>query len=448
MEKHYDLIVIGSGVASSGAMTCSQTGWQVAVIDDQPFGGTCALRGCDPKKVLVGVTEYLEGISHLQDSGIVGNVSINWEELMRFKETFTDGVPEITEKSYNDLGIDTYQGRSSFINKETVQVNDDKLTGNHFLIATGASPIPLPIKGKEHLKSSDDFLNLAKLPEKIIFVGGDYISFEFAHGAHRSGADVQILHRSGEPLKEFDKGLVEQLTAHSIKQGIDVELNTEVKEIRQTDSGYLVIGEQNGETKEYEADIVFHGAGRGPNIEALELENAGITASKKGIEVNEYLQSTTNPNVYAAGDVAASGGRPLTPVAGRESEIVSANLLEGNHRTTGGYVMPSIAFTLPKLASVGLSVQQAEEQGVNYEVKQFDMTSWYAYKRTNEPVASVKIVIDKEKNQVIGAHLLSKDADELINHFATAIQFNMPISGLKNMLYGYPTSASNISSML
>lgn len=448
MAKQYDLIVIGSGVASSGALACRQAGWEVAVIDDQPFGGTCALRGCDPKKVLVGVTEYIKGIQHLKGSGISGNVEIDWKELMQFKESFTEDVPEMTEKNYHDQGIDTYQGRARFTGKDTIQVNDETLAGKHFLIATGASPVSLPIEGKQYLKSSDDFLNLEELPEKIIFVGGGYISFEFAHVARRSGADVQILHRSDQPLKEFDKDLVDQLTEYSIKDGIQVELNTDVQEIKQTGTGYVVIGEQNGETKEFVADMVFHGAGRGPNIEALGLEKANVAASKKGIEVNEFLQSTTNPNVYAAGDVAASGGRPLTPVAGMESEIVSANLLQGNHRTSGGYVMPSIAFTLPKLASVGLSEQEADEKGMDYETNEIDMTSWYAYKRTNQPIASAKLIIDKEKNHLLGAHLLSGDADELINHFATAIQFKLPIAKLKEMLYGYPTSASNISSML
>lgn len=449
MDNQYDLVVIGSGSGGAGTATaCKKAGWNVAVIDDQPFGGTCALRGCDPKKVLVGLTEYIENVQHLKGHGLSGDIQINWEELMKFKRTFTDDTPEMIEENFSKQGIDTYHGHARFLNRTSVQINDTVLSSKHFLLATGASPAKLPIQGNQHLMTSDDFLELNHLPENIVFAGGGYISFEFAHIARRSGANVQILHRSDRPLKEFDKELVDKLLSYSKEIGINIELNTDVKEIKQTTDGYIVIGEQNGKTKEFTADAVFHGAGRSPNTDGLDLDKAGILAGKRGIEVNEFLQSTGNPAVYAAGDAAASGGRPLTPVAGWESEIVTANLLEGNHRSTGGRVMPSIAFTLPKLASVGLSEQEAKEKGISHIVNNLDMTNWYAYKRTNQPLAHAKIIIDQEKELVVGAHLLSADADELINHFATAIQFKLPLSDLKKMLFGYPTSASNISSML
>ncbi|MFD1036932.1 dihydrolipoyl dehydrogenase family protein [Virgibacillus byunsanensis] len=449
MVKEYDLIVIGSGTAGSiTAAKCNKSGWKVAIIDERPFGGTCALRGCDPKKVLVGITEYLDGAQRLKGSGINGDVHINWNELIQYKKGFTDDFPEIKEKGLNKQGIDTYHGHAKFIDENKLEVGKSTVKGSHILIATGASPAKLPIKGSEHFTYSDDFLEIDELPKNILFVGGGYISFEFAHIAKRAGANVQILHRGERPLEAFDKDLVEHLTDYTEKMGVHLHFETEVKEIIKKDKGYSVIGKQGKKTVEFETDMVIHGAGRTPNIDSMDLEKAGIHADKKGIVVNEFLQSTSNQNVYAAGDVAATQGKPLTPVAGMESHIVSSNLLKGNHRSMGDQVMPSSVFTLPKLASVGLSEEEASKKDINYSVNSIDTTKWFTYKRTNQSVAFAKVLIDKESDRVIGTHLLSNEADELINHFATAIQFNLSTKDLKKMLYAYPTAASDISYML
>ncbi|MRH43456.1 NAD(P)/FAD-dependent oxidoreductase [Aquibacillus halophilus] len=449
MEKEYDLIVIGSGTGGSvAASKCNQAGWKVAMIDELPFGGTCALRGCDPKKVLVGVSEYLDGAQRLNGHGINGEVTINWSDLMQFKKTFTASVPEMKEKGLNDQGIDTYHGRAKFIDEDKLQLNDTTLKGNYILIATGASPAKLPIDGSEHLTYSDDFLELEQLPNHIVFVGGGYISFEFAHIATRAGAKVQLLHRGDQPLKAFDSDLVNKLVDYSEELGIDIQLKTEVKEIRKTNNGYLVVAKQGNKTLEFETDMVVHGAGRTPNIDSLNLDKAGITASNKGIEVNEFLQSTSNPKIYAAGDVAATNGKALTPVAGTESHTVSSNLRKGNHRSIEEQVMPTNVFTLPKLASVGLTEEEASTKVSNYTVNAIDTTNWFTYKRTNQPVTFAKVIIDQENDKVIGAHFLSNEADELINHFATAIQFNLATKDLKKMLFAYPTVASDIAHLI
>ncbi|PTL39074.1 dihydrolipoyl dehydrogenase family protein [Alkalicoccus saliphilus] len=449
MMKDYDLIVIGSGTAGSvTAMKCNKAGWKVAMVDELPFGGTCALRGCDPKKVLVGITEYIDGVQRLQNAGVKGAVQIHWNELMQFKKTFTDNVPDRRNKNLQKQGIDTYHGHASFIEQNKLQVNQETLKGTYILIAVGASPVKLPIKGSEYFTYSDEFLELEELPKNLLFIGGGYISFEFAHLARRSGANVQILHRGARPLKEFDKDLVNKLVDYSRGIGIDLHLQTEVKEIQKTTTGYRVIGNQGKETKEFKADLIIHGAGRKPNTDGLNLENAGIKAGIDGIEVNEYLQSISNPHVYAAGDVTATKGKPLTPVAGMESHIVASNLLKGNSRPITEQVMPTTVFTLPKLASVGLSEEEASLQNIDYKLNHIDVTNWFTYKRTNQPVAFAKILVDQTNDIVIGAHLLSHEADELINHFATAIQFRLPAKEVKKMLYAYPTTASDITYLL
>ncbi|MGE6370902.1 dihydrolipoyl dehydrogenase family protein [Planococcus kocurii] len=449
MEKKFDLIVIGTGSGgSSVAMKCRNAGWEVAIIDSRPFGGTCALRGCDPKKVLVGAAEIIERTKRMEGQGIKSTAAIDWAELMAFKRTFTEPVSDNKEKTYDKAGIHSFYGEAFFQSENEIQVGEDILSAEHIVIATGAIPVPLPIRGSEHLSSSDDFLELDELPAKIIFVGGGYISFEFAHIAARAGSEVHIIHRGERPLEHFDADLVDLLVSKSREIGIQVHLNSEVESIEQKDGQFTVTATAKNESVQLEADLVIHGAGRIPAIEGLKLENGNVDRSKEGVSVNSYLQSTSNPRVYAAGDAAATEGLPLTPIASMESHVVASNLLKGNHRSPSYQVMPTVVFTLPKLATVGVSEEQAREKGHNIRVNEFDTSAWYTYKRTNERHAFVKVIIDEETDQLLGAHLISEEADELINHFATAIQFKLKTADLKQMIYAYPTAASDLGYML
>lgn len=446
-QKTYDLIAIGTGSAASSVITrCAEAGWRVAVIDEREFGGTCALRGCDPKKVLAGAAELIDWNERMQGKGIQGQATINWSELMAFKRTFTESIPRASEDQFKQAGMDTFHGKASFVDENHIQVGEEILHGKHILIATGARPAPLEIEGSEHLIYSDDFLDLEQLPDRLVLVGGGYIAFEFAHIAARAGTEVHILHRSEQPLKSFDAELVESLLQKSKEIGIHVHLNAEVKSIRQEGNAYVVHGTRNGADHQWQCGLVVHGAGRVPNVDGLELEKANVSYSKKGITVNEYLQSESNPSVYAAGDVTDTKGLPLTPLAGQESRAVSFNLLEGNQHKPNYKVMPSIVFTVPALGAVGMSTEQAKKEG--YEVQVNDMSKWYTYKRTHEKFAMAKVVIDKSTGRILGAHVLGSKTEELINLFAMAIQFNLSIDQLNTMNFAYPTAASDLGSLI
>ena len=190
MGGKFDLIVIGTGAGGSTvAHKCRKAGWDVAIIDSRPFGGTCALRGCDPKKVLVGAAELIDWNRRMKGNGVSAkSVEIDWQELMQFKKTFTEPVPENTERAYAKTGIAAFHGRVHFVDKTTVKIGDDKLTGRYVHIAAGAKPAVLNIPGDEYLTISTQFLEMEKLPKRIVFVGGGYIAFEFAHIASRAGA--------------------------------------------------------------------------------------------------------------------------------------------------------------------------------------------------------------------------------------------------------------------
>lgn len=449
MTQSFDLIVIGTGVAGSVvANRCRSAGWDVAIIDSRPFGGTCILRGCDPKKVLVGAGELIDWAHRMESKGICsGNLHIDWLELMQFKRTFTEAVPARREKSYADAGIATFHGRARFLDRNMIQVADETLTGRYILIATGAKPRKLDISGEEYLTTSDNFLELDTLPQRVIMVGGGYISCEFAHLAARVGAQVQILQRSARLLEHFDPDLVEQLTQATQDIGVDVRLNTSVKAIKNKSNQLVVHAATDKGEKTFEADLVVHGAGRVPEIDDLDLEKAEVKREKQGIAVNEYLQSISNPAVYAAGDASASGA-PLTPVASVEGSVVASNLLEGNHQQPDFIEVPSVVFTVPALASVGLQAQAATEQGLKFRVNHQETSSWYSSRRLGVKYSGFKVLIEEGSERILGAHILGPNAEEMINLFAMAIRFGLGANDLKKVIFAYPTGASNLSSMV
>lgn len=445
MGKEYDLIVIGTGVAGTTvAYECNSAGLKVAVVDYRAYGGTCPLRGCDPKKVLVGAAEVADRSQSMKGKGISREAEINWPELMKFKREFTDPVPQSMEKGFSEAGIDTFHGRASFTGKNTMKVGEQTLEGKHIVIATGAQPMKLDIPGEEYLTTSEQFLEMSDMPESMVFIGGGYISFEFAHIAVRAGADVTILHRSASPIKKFDPDLVAMLIKASEELGIKVRLNVPVRSIEKKEGKFFV---HTGENEAYESDLVVHGAGRVPELAGLDLEKGGVEVDRKGIVVNEYLQSISNPLVYVAGDVNGRGV-PLTPVATMEGRTVVKNLLEGNNTKVDYTAVPSVVFTVPPMASVGMQEEDAEKQGLKYEKNYKDSSAWYTSRRIGLKHSGFKVLIDKENNRVLGAHLLGHNAEETINIFALAIKANLSIEVLKQMVWAYPTSSSDINYMI
>ncbi len=447
--KKYDLVVIGTGAGgSTAAYACNKAGLTVAVIDKLPYGGTCALRGCDPKKVLFGAAEIMDRIERMKGKGIEGESHVSWEDLMMFKRTFTEGVPESHIEAYHEAGIDTYHGQASLTGENRILVDNAEISFEHLLIASGARPAPLNIRGEEYLLHSDDFLELDHLPDKIVFIGGGFISFEFAQIASLSGAEVHILQRNSSPLKNFDQELVQLLVRRSEEMGIKVHLDTEPVSIEKSEKRIIIHAKKNGEEFELVCDSVFHGAGRIPDTEGMDLDKGNIESVKGGIKVNEYLQSESNNRVYAAGDVSASKGLPVTPIAGKESSIASDNILHGNKSKIDHDVMPSIVFTHPKLALIGLTEEKAREKGIDIEVKRFETKDWYTYRRTNEAYAMTKIILNKKTEKIIGVHILGSNADEMINYFAMIMRFDLPYDEVGKMIFAYPSSASDLSYLL
>ncbi len=447
----YDVVVIGTGsAASTVAMRCRKAGKQVAVVDSRPFGGTCALRGCDPKKVLVGAAEVLDWNRRMGENGIrADQVQIDWSRLIQFKRSFTESVPKNSEESFVKRGIATVHGRARFVGRTSVQVGDDILEATNVVVAAGSRPVDLKIPGAELAVTSEQFLELEHLPERIVFIGGGYISFEFAHIAARAGVRATILHRGQRPLERFDPDLVDRLVSRTRDLGVDVRLGLEVASITRSSTGVKIWTHSDRGENDFDTDLVVHGAGRVPEIDDMRLDEAGVEWDPlRGVKVNEYLQSVSNPAVYAAGDAAASAGPPLTPVATYEGKIAAENLLEGNHRTPNYDGIPTVVFTVPSLASVGLQERTARDRGFAFRVSQEDTSSWYSSRRVAERYSGFKTLIDEQTGRILGAHLLGPDAAETINIFALAIRKGLTSTDLKDVIYAYPTIASDVPYMI
>jgi glutathione reductase (NADPH) len=450
MSRQFDVVVVGSGSAGSGvARACRSAGWSVAIVDSRPFGGTCALRGCDPKRVLIGAAEAADAVRRLYVQGVItGDIRIDWPKLMHFKRSFTEPIPSERERSFKEAGIATFHGRAHFVDRDRLQIGSDEIAGRFVVIAAGAQHAKLHIPGEEFLTSSTQLLETGTLPRQIVLVGGGYISFEFAHLLARAGANVQILHRGARPLQGFDAELVDRLVQATRDLGVGVHLETAVTSIERSGTQIVVHTAHRDRDRAFVADLAVHGAGRVPEIDDLGLERAGVARTKKGVAVNEYLQSTTNPAVYAAGDAADGGGLPLTPVAGLEGEIVAQNLLKGNHRSVDFAGLATIVYTIPALSSVGLSEEEAKQRNLRFKVEAADTTGWFSSRRLLASVSAFKTLIDEDTGCILGASVLGPHAEELANIFALAIRAKIPSAQLRDVLFGYPTAASDIEYMM
>ncbi len=447
MSQDYDTLVIGSGTAGyTVAHRLAAVGVKTAVIDGRPFGGTCAMRGCQPKKYLVCAAEAALTAAHLQGKGLDGSPAIDWPALMKQKRAFTDPVPERTEKGFAEAGIDTIHGFARFVDGSRVRVGDRVLGAKHIVIATGARPMELPVSGSELMATSDDFLDLDRLPASVVFVGAGYISIEFACVAAVAGAEVTILEMADWALPLFDPDLVGELLGALAELGVDLELETPVRAVEKTAAGFLVrAGKDGGQI--YQAELVVHGGGRIPDIDGLDLDRAGVSHTKAGVAVNQYMQSVTNPAVYCVGDAAAAPPQ-LAPVADMEAEVAAENILHGNRLPADHGQVPSVVFSLPPLAMVGAGEAELKESGIDYRVNAGDASGWPNSRRIGQSHAAYKVFMEKDSGRILGAHLLGHNAGEMINVFALAMKAGLGAAELKKVLWAYPTHTSDIKYML
>jgi len=450
MADPYDLIVIGAGMAGiNAANKCASAGWRVAITDELPYGGTCALRGCDPKKILRRGAEIVDAARLLDGKGIdLGGLSINWADLMGHKRGFTDPVPANMGTSLASNGVETLHGTATFSGPNHLDIDGRSVDARHILIAAGARPRPLDFPGHEHLIDSSDFLQLGELPRRVLFVGGGFVSFEFAHISARAGASPVIIDRGDRPLKGFDPDLVELLVERSGHVGIDIRRKTAITSIAANGSGYRVTVDTGGFESAIHTDLVVHGAGRVPELSRLGLDVADIDHGQRGVTVASHLQSTSNPAVWAAGDSADTPGMPLTPVAVFEGKVAASNMLRGDTTVPDYDGIATVVYTIPELARVGMLEADARIAGIDLDIRFRDTSGWFSNYRIGETTAATKILVDRATDTIVGAHMFGPEYGEIINFCALAIKLGLTTRQLKSMTASYPSVGSDLGSML
>ncbi|WP_375178621.1 dihydrolipoyl dehydrogenase family protein [Enterococcus rotai] len=439
--ESFDLIIIGSGPGGmAAAYDLVAKGKNVAVVEADLWGGTCPNRGCDPKKVLYGAVEAKDNVEQLNHSGFETLPKINWAELMAFKDTFTEPVSVEQQQGLTSAGIQTISGKAVFKDKHTITVENQDYQAEQFILATGQRSAILEIPGKEHFRTSTDFLSMKELPETIVFVGGGYISLELANIANSCGSDVHLLHHNERPLKGFDEELTNDLIENLQKRGIHFHFNESAESISKQGEQYNVTLTGKGSLL---VDRVFCATGRVPNVEGMNLEAIGVDFTSKGIKVNDHLQTTVD-NIYALGDCLEKRRPKLTPVSSFEGSYLAKLLSEATQEAIQYPEIPTIIFSSPKLAQVGLTQTRDLASG-KYKQQILDLSQWFTYKHLNEPLVKAKIVIEKETGMLVGATVLGNEADQLINLFTLMINQSVPSEKINQMIMPYPTVSSDLS---
>jgi glutathione reductase (NADPH) len=366
---------------------------------------------------------------------------------MHSKAAFTNAVPGRTEKVFQKAGIERLHGTARFVSSDEVAIDPDlTVRAERIVIATGSKTARLDFAGAEFTITSDDFLELEHLPRRISFIGGGYIAMEFAHVASAAGAAVSVLQRSDRILKRFDAELASRLAEASRNSGITITMGFDVCDVEKNGSGFIVRGSA-GCDQSVEAELVVNCSGRVPDLDDLDLEAGSVTRSPRGVVVNEFLQSPGNTRVYAIGD-ACDAGPQLATVADMEAAIAAENIVKGNRQIPDYHGVPSVVFTQPPLAQVGMTEDEAKTAGVSFRINSGAMNAWPSSRRIGQGHAFYKVILEEESGRILGAHLFGHNAGEAINIFAMAMKFGLSKQDLKKMLWAYPTTVSDLKYMI
>jgi glutathione reductase (NADPH) len=448
IEK-FDVVILGGGNAGIGVTgPVRRAGMSVAMIESHDLGGTCPNRGCTPKKVLVAAGHALHEIERASVHHIsVGKPRLDWAALIDREKDLIKDIPANLARSMAHREVEVIKGHAVFTGRNMVRVGDRNLEAKHIVIATGSKPRPLPIQGAEQMITSDEMLSERELPGSVVFVGGGVISLEFGHVYARAGAEVTILEMLSQLLPAMDADAVSHLQAESERIGIRFRTGVSVERIEPANGRLRVTFTHQGAEHTAEADRVVNGAGRIANVDMLDLAAGNVEHANGRLAVDKYLRSTSNPQVYVCGDALPISPQ-LSPIATYEGDIVGHNIAEGPKYSPDYAGMATSVYTVPALASVGLTEAAAAKQGFAAKVHTNAMLEWFSARTYAETVAWSKIVVDSSTDRILGAHFVGHAGQELINLFGLAMKFGITASQLKHNVYAYPTFSSDITHML
>jgi len=448
-SEKFDVVILGGGNAGIGVTgPVRRAGMSVAMVEADLLGGTCPNRGCTPKKVLVAAGQVLHDIERASIHHIaVGRPKLDWAALIDREKDMIKDIPANLARSMAKRQVEIIKGHGAFTGPNTVRVGNRELHAGHIVIATGSKPRPLPIPGAELTITSDEMLSERELPGSVVFVGGGVISLEFGHVYARSGAAVTILEALPQLLPAMDSDAVARLQAESERIGIRVRNAVSVKRIERIDRRLRVVFDHDGAEHTMEADRVVNGAGRVANVETLDLAAGRVEHGNGRIAIDGYLRSISNPNVYVCGDAVPTSPQ-LSPIATYEGDIVGRNIVDGPRHGPDYASMATSVYTVPPLASVGLTEAAARQKGLAVDIHTSDMLDWFSAKTYAETVAWSKVIVERSTDRILGAHFVGHAGQELINIFGLAMRFGITARQVRENVYAYPTFASDLKHML
>lgn len=428
----YDVLYLGSGHGTfDGAIPLAAKGVKVAVVEGGLIGGTCPNRGCNAKITLDAPVALQRQLAALNPV-ITGDTTINWSANMAHKHEVIDGLPDFIGGLLKDNGVEVITGYGKLTAAHSVQVGDQTYTADKIVIATGLHSHRLAIPGSELAHDSEDFLNLTSLPARMTAIGGGYIALELATIANAAGSDVTILLRGQQALRQFHQPFVETVLSDLTDRGVQILRDTQVTALKQADDALQVVTDTQGTL---ETDWVLDATGRDPNTQNLGLEDVGVAYTDHGITVNDHLQ-TSVPNIYASGDVIDKEQPKLTPTAIFESMYLSQTFAGETTEPIDYPAIPTVVFTSPRLAQVGVSVAQAQKDGATVETNHVP-DDWYR-QVGKESQGDNAFIFDAE-HHLIGATEVSEQAADVINTLLPAIEFQYSPAEIGRLVHLFPT---------
>lgn len=440
----YDLFVIGGGSGGVRAgRVASQGGAKVALAEEYRYGGTCVIRGCVPKKLMVYASAFSESFEAAKGFGwTVGETSFDYKRLMASIDDELDRLEGLYLKGLQSNGVTTFNSRATVKDAHTVVLSHgEEITARTILIATGGTPFIPNVKGHEHAISSDDVFLLEDLPQRVLVVGGGYIACEFAGIFNGMGAEVTQFYRGAQILRGFDGEVRGHVAEEMIRKGVNLHVGTDVASIEKKDDGLHVTCTNGSLTV---VDEVLYATGRVASTKGMGLEEAGVKLGRKGeVRVDRFSQ-TSVPSIYAVGDVTDRVN--LTPVAIREGMAFVETVFNNNPTAMDHEMIATAVFTQPEVGTVGLGQEEADES-YNIEI----------YRAAFRPMANIlagsdermlmKLVVDKDTRRVLGCHIVGSAAGEMIQMAAIAIKMGATKEDFDRTVAVHPTAAEELVTM-
>ncbi|WP_116599165.1 glutathione-disulfide reductase [Primorskyibacter marinus] len=445
MEFDYDLFVIGggSGGVRAARVAAGEAGAKVGLAEESRYGGTCVIRGCVPKKLMVFASEYGETAKDAQAYGwkmMAGG--FDWPTFRDKLEAELDRLEGVYRNLLANSGVETFDMRARIADPHTVELSDGtRKTAKHILLALGGWPVKPDLPGAELAITSNEIFHLDKLPKRLLIVGGGYVACEFAGIMNGLGVQTTQYYRGAQILRGFDEEARGLVSEEMMQSGVDLHLGTNVLEMKQVEDGIWVKG-TNGSERVF--DQVMFATGRAPNTTDMGLEDVGVKLGRRGeIEVDEFSQ-TSVPSIYAIGDV--TGRVELTPVAIREGMAFVETVFKGNPTPVDHELIPTAIFTQPEIGTVGLSEEDARDQ----EPIEVYCTSFkpmqQAFAGRSDRVL-MKLVVSQKTRKVLGCHIVAPGAGEMIQMAGIAIKMGATKEDFDRTVAVHPTMSEEMVTM-